>query len=524
MQRIFAVVTALFIFICGYYFWLSTDVAEVQEYIYPIDDAYIHLAIARNFAEHGAWSVNSFGFESASSSILYTVILSFCIKVFGNSEIYPLLINLVCGIGVIAVTYKFFKDFYGKNELFLGLLLLLPFTTLHAMTLLGMEHTLHMFIFGSLLYFVKKYENSGKISNLFLVLIFLNGAIRYESMFFTVCLAFCFFLRKDYLKGMLTIFLGFLPIVIFGLISIQNGGFFFPNSVMIKGSYPESQHLLMNIWDILKNGIFLNFSFYKYLLLPFLILALYIYKVCRNSGNILKETLILSVVGTAVLHTLFAVLEYRYQNYLLLGMLFITVPEVGYFWNRRKELSTKWLSAVSFILFFGICIFSVYRFYYYHPVLKFSSKNIHDQQIQVAEFLKTNYAGEKVMANDIGAVAYFGNVDLMDVVGLGNTDVAKFETQHKNSSKEIRDQQYPLFIQKYAEQNGYKIAVLYPEWFPNGKVPASWIPVASWKLKGEIKGVAQPRVVFYATDTQSANELRTHLKNFHVQNSEEHFF
>lgn len=524
MQRILVLAVVLFVLIFGYYFWLSIDTAAVHHYIYPIDDAYIHLAIARNFAEHEAWSVNTTGFESASSSILYTLLLSLCIKIFGSSEIYPLIINFFCALGVVVVTYRFFKEYYGKQELLLGLILLLPFTTLYVMTLLGMEHTLHMFIFGSLLYFVKKYERTTELSSIFYFLIILNGAVRYESMFFTTSLAFCFFLRKDVVRGLLVIFFGMLPIVVFGIISLQYGGFFFPNSVMIKGSYPENQHFIINLWEMLKKGILLNLSFYKYLLLPFLILIFYLFKVSKSLRQLTNKTLVLSVMITAVLHSLFAVLEYRYQNYLLLGMLYITVPAVTYFWKRRNLGTEKNFSFIVLLLFVGICMFSVYRFYYYQSVLKFSSKNVHEQQLQMAEFLRKYYQGQKVMANDIGAVAYFGNIELMDVVGLGNTAVAKFEVQYKNSPKNIRDREYPLFIEKYAKENGYKIAVIYPEWFPEGKVPGSWIPVASWKLEGEVKGVAQPKVVFFGTDISAAAQLKKHLQNFTVQNSTVHFF
>ena len=36
--------------------------------VYGLDDAYIHMAIAKNLARHGVWGVTPFHFASASSS------------------------------------------------------------------------------------------------------------------------------------------------------------------------------------------------------------------------------------------------------------------------------------------------------------------------------------------------------------------------------------------------------------------------------------------------------------------------
>ena len=62
--------------------------------IYALDDAYIHMAIAKNFSQKGVWGVTDEGFSSSSSSLLYTLLLSL-IFLFGPNEIAPLIINLV---------------------------------------------------------------------------------------------------------------------------------------------------------------------------------------------------------------------------------------------------------------------------------------------------------------------------------------------------------------------------------------------------------------------------------------------
>ena len=59
--------------------WLILAISFSQNQghlVYALDDAYIHMAMARNFAHYGVWGVTRYGFTSSSSSILWTLLLS----------------------------------------------------------------------------------------------------------------------------------------------------------------------------------------------------------------------------------------------------------------------------------------------------------------------------------------------------------------------------------------------------------------------------------------------------------------
>lgn len=43
--------------------------------VYALDDTYIHMTIAKNFAQHGVWGVTKYSFSSESSSLLWTSLL-----------------------------------------------------------------------------------------------------------------------------------------------------------------------------------------------------------------------------------------------------------------------------------------------------------------------------------------------------------------------------------------------------------------------------------------------------------------
>lgn len=522
---------SLFIVVTGFYFfWSWAQLPEGHRYIYPIDDTYIHLALARNFADYGTWSVNTSGFDSASSSVLYTLLLTFFIKVFGDWEYYPLLINTVFGFLTIYAVYRYFKDFYGKAEMKWAIALLLPFTLLYMMVLLGMEHTIHMFLTVLAVYFIHKNVDSDFRKKDFLMLLlitFFISVIRFESMFFTASLTFTLFLRKNFRKGIAVLLTGFVPIIVFGMISVNQGGFFFPNSVMIKGSYPEGNHFLQNIWQIIKEGLLLNSSFYKCLFFPFLLLLMYLiqkYK-GRNIGDLFKnETLIITIVSVGILQSLFAFMKYRYENYVMISVLLLIIPVISdFFKNMKNKIFRFNFSGVIMTgSIIAVILVSVYRFGYHHFYLKLNSKGINEQQIEMSRFLGKYYKGEKVLANDIGAISYFSHVQLLDMVGLGSTDIAKMKVANKHNTREEYIVNNKKYIREYTSKNHYKIAVIYPEWFP-GNPPSEWIPVASWTIP-EKYGPAIQQVVFYAIDPSEAQVLRKNLSDFDIDPNVKQWF
>ena len=73
MYRYLYFFAGVFTLILGFSFYLSYSNLSGHQFIYPLDDAYIHLALSRNVAENGIWGINPNSFDSASSSILYTL-------------------------------------------------------------------------------------------------------------------------------------------------------------------------------------------------------------------------------------------------------------------------------------------------------------------------------------------------------------------------------------------------------------------------------------------------------------------
>lgn len=403
-------------------------------YIYPLDDTYIHLAVAKNIAFYNNWGVVHDEFSSSSSSPVYTLILGALMSICGDSSIYPLLINIFFGNGIIFLLFWFFR----RNWcLFLcSCLFLFAPVLLHIQILSGMEHTLHIFlIIAAFMLFYKHLEKGNKkYTYSFLIITGFLCLTRYESMFFIIPVAFVLLLHKQYRFLCLTCAAGFLPVLIFGLYSMAMGGFFFPNSLLVKGDISFSN----GIFYVLKHyseKIYYNVFHVSFFIVPIAVLLditirdFIVNKQYNLHGIciIIKRYSFLFILFAAtLLHGLFAGFGwlYRYEAYLLsllyISLIIVMEKNCGFYKNYIKNRLFSLLSVVFIAL--TVCDIAV-RFISADTVIRRAGKNIYDQQIQMSRFLHTYYNESKVMANDIGAITYYTKIDLLDLVGLGSTSL-----------------------------------------------------------------------------------------------------
>jgi len=111
----FLVSAAVFFGVCIIYFVIMTSKTE-GNFTYLLDDAYIHLALAKNFALHGVWGMTPHEFSSSSSSPVFTFLISLLMRIFGNSALIPLVINLLCAVGILCFLTKYFRRFLDQDK------------------------------------------------------------------------------------------------------------------------------------------------------------------------------------------------------------------------------------------------------------------------------------------------------------------------------------------------------------------------------------------------------------------------
>src|SRR6266566_120392 len=105
-----AVVATLALWACvGVLLYIS--VGQNQGHVvYVLDDSYIHMAVARNLAQHGVWGISQYGFSSVTSSIAWPLLLAGVYLVFGPNEIAPLLLNLVFATALVWLAYVMLRS------------------------------------------------------------------------------------------------------------------------------------------------------------------------------------------------------------------------------------------------------------------------------------------------------------------------------------------------------------------------------------------------------------------------------
>lgn len=82
-----------------------------NHFTYALDDAYIHMSIAKNFALHGVWGVTKYEFSSSASSLLWPLLLSAIYFVTGANDLIPVILNIILGTVTIIIVYYILKSF-----------------------------------------------------------------------------------------------------------------------------------------------------------------------------------------------------------------------------------------------------------------------------------------------------------------------------------------------------------------------------------------------------------------------------
>jgi hypothetical protein len=234
--------------------WIATGIAQYLavlrtqgHLIYALDDAYIHMAMAKNFAQHGVYGVTRFEFSSSSSSPFWTLLLSLSYFLFGVHESFPFILDLVIASLALVAVYMLLNGVIRKQILQMAVLLAIVFLTpLPVLIASGMEHPLHILLAILFLSFAARtivdYAEAHRV--LTLVFLFLLCAAlvmtRFEgyALVFVVCAFYA--LRRRWKIALGIVISSVIPLFAYQALSVANGWRWLPNSVLVRAGAQDA--------------------------------------------------------------------------------------------------------------------------------------------------------------------------------------------------------------------------------------------------------------------------------------------
>lgn len=517
--------------------WQSTRQND-GKLIYALDDAWIHMSIAHNVVRDGVFGVTAHEFTASSSSLLWSLLLSGAYAVSGVREATPLVLNVVFATLVVVLVHGVFTRGVLRLRpmwVFLTLMFVVFAAPMPALIFSGMEHPLHILVVLAFVTLAARVlapdaPTRGQ-ATLLLLLSPLVATARYEGMFLGFVVFCLLLLRRRWLYALALGTLVMLPLVVFAVVSVQQGAFWLPNSLMLKGNF-------INVRSLRGIGLLLGGVAYRrcvrnphvFYLLVAAVLG-FIARYDRRRG-IWEEGQLAVVIflATTFFHLQFAMLGwfYRYESYVVvLGIFAVALTLVHHLTttpapspaesNQEGEgkrcgcCGIDWRGAprtlaVLLLAFFPAMILAKRGAIALAETPK-AMQDRYREHYQLGRFVGAHYNEGPIVANDVGAMSFFSNARVLDMYGLASVEAIRFRREPDGYTKED--------LERWARERGARIAILQVAWKEvHENVPASWIEVGRWEIPRNVAFPEDTVTAFYAVTPDEVASLMASLKQF----------
>ncbi|MBD3298870.1 MAG: hypothetical protein GF341_09465 [candidate division Zixibacteria bacterium] len=492
--------------------------------VFALDDPYIHLAMARNLAEHGVWGVTPDGFTATSSAPLYTLILAILFLITGPTTFWSWFLAAAGGMAVAAlIGWRLAEWFPNRWIVIVAGLWAAVVAGVPESMFTGLEHMLHavsMLIVAHLLSRYAGDQQTNRKHDIYLLLaLFVAGGLRYESLFAAPFVFGYVFWQGRRSLAVRAVIAAVIPAVVMGIVQLVNGAMILPNSLLVKGVAGHGGGLGYLRRFLLQ----IDSPFVSVLLIlaaAGLLWAVINRQRLRDDPRVAATGLFLTVV---LFQALFAQLERRYVPYLVALGIWAVIPWIGE-WaqavrDRLRESSTTsgWRQAAVWAVVLCLGVFPFADRIKELDRLPGLGHDVYLQQYQVARFFSSEYSGQTVALNDIGTTAWAGENRILDLWGLGDGKIAWKRFRNSYTTDDIR---------QAARRADVAAAAVYLHWFaPYGGLPPEWTLVGVLQLPPGVQtNVAGPQVMFYAPSATEARILSRRLKAFAATLPEEAIF
>jgi hypothetical protein len=487
--------------------------------VYALDDTYIHMAIAKNFARHGVWGVTPYQFTSSSSSPLWTFLLAAIYFVFGVNNVAPLVLNILFAT-LLVVALGWILEFFAKGlpRLYiLGIVLsVLFFAPIPSLIFTGLEHVLQTVVTLTFVCYAS-WLLAGRAANSRLAVVtlallgFLASTTRYEGLFAVGVVAFFLCVRRRGWLAFHLLFWSALPLFVIGLVSVRHGWFWLPNSVVLKGNLPlgPGGRLASFTTHAVANFTFSGLRVARLMAVSLLLL---LYRFTKGKGKDDPLHLLMSIfVVTSALHFMLASTGwfYRYEAYLVaMGLVAVAAPLFEFarrFPRTFRMPAGEWAGVVALALtvLTATLLWSVG--YDSLRVTPAATNDIYKCHYYMGQFIRRYYQGSAVAVNDLGMANFMADLQCTDLHGLADLDVARAMLQKRFD---------PQFMDALARSRKSFVAIIDDNWLGMyGGTPRQWALAGRWKFDNRAL-LTPPAISFYALTEPARLQLAANLRDY----------
>ena len=471
-------------------------------FTYALDDAAIHLTLARNLVHHGTFGIVPGTYQSASSSPIWEVLLGPLLLLTGDAEWTPLVLNVIAAgwalwtFSRLPLLQRLAAEGLGRVAVValpLGLGLV-------PLALSGMEHTLHLAVTVQVLALLvdRLREEAVRAYVPMALLIAFGTLVRFETGFLAVAVAIVLVAvpvgepaRRRLGAAAMLVAAAVVPVAGFAIMNRAFGQYALPNSVVAKtpiGQKGLPIPTLAEFVDKLLSDPVLVIA----LLIGVAVLVLRARPRPRDLVTLVPLTVMLLTTGA---HVLFAEIGWfeRYQAYLIAGLLFGVLTAIGPITSADGRRRAALLLAAACVLRVPLLVNT--------PI---ATNNVYETEHHLGQFLRDNYPGEGVAVNDIGYVSWMHEGDVVDMVGLASYDMLKARKDGALSRAQTG---------AVLDAHGVRVMAVHDEFF-DGIVPVGWPAAGRWCLTTRRLAVSSACVTFYAPAGAEHDRLRAALRAY----------
>lgn len=472
LVNIILLLTVIFLPVVTSLVYLGTAYNLNSYFSFPLDDPWIHLTFAKNLVQYFSFSYYKNEMATAgSTSPLYTIIVALGFLVSKNEMILSYALGILFFSLASFSLYKLALFEFESESIFAllctGVFIFDKWINLIAVS--GMETTMFLFVLILCSYFYKKRQAVPFAVMLGLILWTRPDGI---AFIFAVIADYCLILyyskdhtalstfHKNDLKKIGVIFISLT--ILYFIMNMLLSGSLLPNTYSAKLEYytPEFRDrfafIKYEIWEYFKSGYYFMLIYFGFI---FSVLKFFydVYKKNYNQNSVYLIFIFLFIL----IYFIKLPYAHRFGRYMMpIIPFFILVSIIGF-----RDLS-RFIYYYSDNVLFSKAVFYILLVITFFMELKNYEENrmlyanqcrfIYERQVTAAKWIKENTKETDVIAtHDIGAIGFYSDRKIVDVVGLVTPDLIK----------SINDPNYVDKVTKYMEEKGVTHLAFMKEWF-----------------------------------------------------------